>query len=652
MRLFDPFLDGHQHVSVELWEHLRRKTFTALDKHAALKAVMCSPEEVLARGRYAAKTFLASIGGLPDVNGPVVATDCGVLRRGTYRIEKIVYESEPGVYVSSLLYVPDGLNEPAPAVLFLSGHHREAKGNPEYQRVCQDLVMNGFVVLAIDPTGQGERVSHLDPATGEMAIGWGTTEHSFQGQACILTGTNIARYFLFDALRGIDYLQSRSEVDSTRIGVTGNSGGGTQTCLLCMSGDPRIRAAVPCTYLTSREHYWLAGQPQDCEQLQFGMTANGINFDDFLIPFAPRPVLIGAVASDFFNPEGTELTFQRLKHVYKVMGSEENVECVFAPCQHAYCRELRTAAVNWFRMHLKGEPAVFISRDDAAFDTLRDEQLWCTSQGHVVSAFPNARTPYHRNLDMIPPRVTVVSRETVAEVLSIRSRMSQRVSLFPRVIRRQEEEGILAESIIFRAEEGITLAGGLLHRADMVATRATIVLSDGHTEEAQLAIPFIRNRIEAGDAVFQCVVRGRGVVRAQSVNPYGNDFPETFFNSEAWYAWSAYCLKESLLGMRVFDVLRMADCLHELGFECVALYAFGLEPALWAFLAGVLNERLNPVTIVGLPESFESIVRNPLYRKDFVPSMVVHGILQSFDIPNLISFYVGRELSIEYATVQ
>ena len=234
--------------------------------------------------------------------------------------------------------MPDRLAS-APAVLFLCGHAREAKAWPEYQRVCHDLAINGFVVLAMDPTGQGERVTHYDPDTGAMPIPWGTTEHSYQGLQCVLTGTNIARYFLFDAMRGLDYLASREEVDASRIGVTGNSGGGTMSTWLCMAGDARVKAAVPCTYVTSREHYYVTGQAQDAEQLQFGMTSTGINFDDMFLPFAPRP-LLSARWSRTSSPRRAAVTHERLR-VLPHPGHEDLVDCVFAPGTHSYCRELR-----------------------------------------------------------------------------------------------------------------------------------------------------------------------------------------------------------------------------------------------------------------------------------------------------------------------
>jgi hypothetical protein len=651
MEAFGKFLDGYAHVGVQLWEHLREKTFAALNTHAALKTALTTPEAVRERAAYVRGTFLASLGGLPEGGQPLNARLCGRVRRAGYVIEKIIFESQPQVYVTGLVYLPEACDRPAPGILFLSGHHREAKGNPEYQRVCHDLVTNGFVVLAIDPTGQGERVTHLDPDTGAMAVEWGTTEHSYQGQQCILTGTSIARYFLFDALRGIDYLQGRPEVDPDRIGVTGSSGGGTQTSLVCTSGDPRVKAAVPCTYVTSREHYYLTGQAQDPEQLQFGMTRDGINFDDFFLPFAPRPLLIGAVRSDFFNPEGTELTYQRLKRLYGILGAEDRVQRVFAPGGHAYCRELRQAAVNWFRRHLLDKEPDFVSPEDGAIETLPDQALWCTGKGHVPSDFPGARTPYHCNLAVLPRRAPYRDpkrlRDRVIAALGIRERLESTTPLFPRTLREQEENGIRADSIFFLSEPGVMAAGCLVRAAGSRPRRTSLLLTQEGTARLDREIAKSRGLLDTGEAVFVFDVRGKGAVKTDPVNAYADVFPSSFFHTDGWLAWSAYCLGESLLGMRVFDVLRAAQYLRdEAHVPSVDLWAEGLEPALWGYLAAALDSGIERTRVAGLIESFESIVRDPLYRKDFTPPMLIHGVLREFDLPDLQALFEGRNVAI------
>src|SRR5690606_22042187 len=189
---------------------------------------------------------------------------------------------------------------------------------------------------------------------------------------------------IWDAMRGVDYLQARPEVDPDRIGVTGNSGGGTQTCYL-MLADPRFAAAVPCTFIMTLESYMKSGQAQDSEQIIWGCFRDGPDHDDYITAMAPKPVLVGAVAYDFFPIEGTIEAVQRAKQVYARYGAEEKVVLVIAPSRHTYAPLLRQSAVNWFKVHLKNEAPDFVTGE---IETLPEEALWCTAQGQVRAAFP------------------------------------------------------------------------------------------------------------------------------------------------------------------------------------------------------------------------------------------------------------------------
>ena len=657
MRAFEPFLDGYCNVHLQLYEHLRDRNLNAVWDHIRAKEALTTADDVRARAHHVRQAFLDSLGGIPQTEEPLNAYSSGVVRRTGYAIEKIVYESQPKVYVPSLLYVPDRLASPAPAVLFLCGHAREAKAWPEYQRVCHDLAINGFVVLAMDPTGQGERVTHYDPDTGAMPIPWGTTEHSYQGLQCVLTGTNIARYFLFDAMRGLDYLASREEVDASRIGVTGNSGGGTQTTLLCMAGDARVKAAVPCTYVTSREHYYVTGQAQDAEQLQFGMTSAGINFDDMFLPFAPRPLLIGAVESDFFTPEGTAVTHERLRAFYRILGHEDLVDCVFAPGTHSYCRELREAAVNWFRSHLMGAEPDFKTVPDAEIPVSPDSELWCTSRGHVLTDWPDALTPFHLNRAIIGERPTPPDagtlRNALIDTLAIRDRIESPERLRPRMVKTQTGRDVTAHSVFFVSERNVMVAGCVLHRPEAVPSEAIICLAPGGTNALDVHMETERDLLDAGKALFVFDVRGTGAVEPVTINPHEQGLPGLHYHTENRLAYDAYCIGESLLGMRVYDVLRAAQYLRDTApFERLGIRARGLQPSLWAYLAAALDTSIESVQVHNLIPSFEAIARTELYTMAFTPACMLHGVLEHFDLPDLMRLFQGRDVQVREEPVE
>jgi len=653
-RAFGKCLDSLGYPHFQLWEHVLSQTLAALKEHDHHKQMWTTADEVIRRGEEVRNWFLDAIGGIPRCDEPVRATLRGVCEREKYKIEKLILETMPAVYVPALLYVPNDDTSAHPAVLFVSGHHLDAKAAPEYQRVCHDLVMNNFVVLAFDPTGQGERVSWYDPDAEQTPSFWGVWEHAYQGLQCVLTGTSIARYFLFDALRAIDYIQSRPEVNSDLIGITGNSGGGTQTTLVCMSGDPRIKAAVPCTYVTSREHYVQTGQPQDAEQIQYGMTKHFVDYDDMFLPYAPRPLLIGAVEDDFFNPEGTAYTFERLRHHYTLLGASKNVDCVLAPGQHKYCRELRQAAVNWFRVHLANEEPCFVSLDDKEIPTLPVAELWCTSRGSIKKEYPSVRTPYHLTLETIPKRrhkAPVNIRETVIDTLKIQRRLEKRTNLFPRVTNEQKYLDHTIFSVVFISEPGIWVSGCLV-KPGKTSERVTVYLVEGGTTKIEEILAAINSELDSGESAFIFDPRGTGAVKCEEMSVYSGPFPNCLLDTTAWISWLAYCVGDCLLGMRVFDVLRAFEYLRtKERYKHIGLRAVGTEPALVGYLAAALDNQINPVRIEGLISSFEGIVRTERYRTDFLPPLMVHGVLHHFDLPELRDLFLHRQCEISTSTV-
>ncbi len=225
------------------------------------------------------ETLLELLGGLPDYNGPLNAKVTGQIQAEGYTIEKVLFQSLPNFYVTADLYRP---NQPGryPAILFQSGHTQE--GKPEPQRAAANLALKGFVVLATDPIGQGEREQSYDPQLSGPLGGWSVPEHIQAGAQSILIGESAARFFIWDAKRGIDYLVSRPDVDPTRLGAAGCSGGGALTTFIGAL-DPRLKAVVPACYPNSYQLLF-AGPDPDTE----------MTFPQFLAQWPRRGGLCGS----------------------------------------------------------------------------------------------------------------------------------------------------------------------------------------------------------------------------------------------------------------------------------------------------------------------------------------------------------------------
>src|SRR5262249_14625383 len=160
-----------------------------------------------------------------------------------YRIEKVLYESQPGHVVTADLYLPDG-TPPYPAVLLPAGH--SADGKAENQRPATLLALNGIAALCYDPIGEGERYQFLDADREPRSRS--TTEHTLLDAGCIPLGRNTATYRIWDGMRSLDYLASRTDIDAKRLGVTGCSGGGTLSSYL-MALDDRVACAAPSCHV-------------------------------------------------------------------------------------------------------------------------------------------------------------------------------------------------------------------------------------------------------------------------------------------------------------------------------------------------------------------------------------------------------------------
>src|SRR6185436_10544577 len=206
------------------------------EKYLANRPRLENAAAVKARGTEFRRQILANIGGLPE-RTPLNARTVGVIERENFRIEKIIFESQPKFYVTANLYLPKKGTGPFPAILFPLGHEAGAKSHEAWQHVLGSFATKGFVALAWDPISQGERVQFFDPDLRASRLTASTREHTMLGVQTLVTGDSIARYTIWDGIRALDYLVSRKEVDPERVGVTGNSGGGTHTAYLAAIDD-------------------------------------------------------------------------------------------------------------------------------------------------------------------------------------------------------------------------------------------------------------------------------------------------------------------------------------------------------------------------------------------------------------------------------
>lgn len=599
-----------------------------------------TPDQIAAYQKNLREKFLEAIGGLP-ARTPLNPKVTGVVARDGYKVEKVIFESQPKHYVTALLFLPEvgKYKPPFPGVIVPCGHASEAKAYEAYQTMGASLALNGMAALVFDPIDQGER-SQMPSALPKVE---GTTAHTMLGVGSILLGRNTARFEIWDGMRAIDYLQSRPEIDPNRIGCTGNSGGGTQTSYL-MALDDRIRAAAPSCYITGFEALLSTIGPQDAEQNIFGQVASGMDHADYLMMRAPTAILICAATKDFFNIQGTWTCFRYAKRLYTRMGVAERISLLENDAEHNYNKLQREGVARWMSRWLLGVDKPIA---EAAVRLLSEEEARCTPDGQVMH-LEGARSTYDLNRDFekklaarrkehwrTTPQADMVSQ--VRRVAGIRPLAelpkatmedrgtAQKDNLEVRKMVVAPESGILLPAIVFAPKQN-PAAGAVLY-----------VHEKGKDADAGPG-GAIEKLVAAGRVVMAVDIRGTG--ETQSGGGWGGDL----FGPDVKDVLTAYLLGRSYVGMRAEDILVCARLLQErykgpvdlvaVGHVCVpALHASALEPGLFG------SVRLTR----GLA-SWSNIIESGLSRNQLVNA--VHGALTTYDLPDLVRV-LSDHLTIE-----
>src|SRR5690606_28766578 len=297
--------------------------------------------------------------------------------------------AQPGGYVTGLPYVPVASDTAAPAILVACGHSKDGKAAPAYPSGRIDLGRAVFVVLITDAPGHGELVQCLTDE-GSPLVEINTREHSRLQLPASIIGRNIARHFIANAVRGLDLLQSLPEVDPDRIGIAGNSGGGTLVQYL-LAVDPRVKAAMPACSFATRESYLATGvRAYDGEQNLFGAVSDSLDCTELIAAIAPRPVRIGVAEHDFFSIDGAILAHGRARQLYRVADAPEAVDLFIAEDQpHGFSAPLRHACVQWFARHLQ-DREITAPADEPAVES--PAALQVTRTGQVLIEFADARS--------------------------------------------------------------------------------------------------------------------------------------------------------------------------------------------------------------------------------------------------------------------
>lgn len=571
----------------------------------------------------------------------------GVVERDAYRIEKVIFDSRPGFPVTANLYLPANCSQPVPGVIGTCGHSTNGKAETAYQSFCQGLARQGYACLIYDPIGQGERLQYVNEDL-KPRFGAGVTEHLIAGNQQFLVGEFLGMWRAWDGIRALDYLLSRPEVDPQRIGVTGNSGGGTMTTWLC-GVEQRWTMAAPSCFVTTFRRNMENELPADTEQCPPLALALGLDHDDFLAALAPKPIIILGKERDYFDARGVEEAHARLSRLYQLLDAPDNIALFIGPTTHGYTQENREAMYRWFNRVTKVSDATA----EPPLTLEEDEVLWCTPKGQVAEL--GARTVFQFTRDksqqLSAARGEVTGEaltRAVSDVLKLPARSGPPDYRILRYLRARRYPLPHAIAYAVETEPGIqTLVYRLsqeawVSRPPRTGGRALLYVAHLSSDAELRDEPLVREVLQAepDTPLFTCDVRGIGESQPETcgVNTFHNRYGSDYF-----YAIHSLMLDRPYLGQKTHDVLSVLDWLTALGHSEVHLVAKG-----WGALAGALASVLHPavrqVTLKHALTSYRDVAETEDYAWPL--AALLPNVLAQFDLPDCYRALATKGLRI------
>src|SRR3989442_5382206 len=523
---------------------------------------------------------------------PLKVQITGRLERDAYRIEKIIFQSLPGLYVTGNFYVPNGPAKSLPTILYLCGHSPHPLGaKVEYQDRANWFASHGYPCLVLDTLEFGELAG----------IHHGT--HDLNMWHWLSLGYTPAGVEVWNAIRALDYLQTRPEVDPKRIGLTGISGGGAMTWYTA-AVDERITAAAPvCSTFTfgSQAEHWVARGQCDC------IYYNNTYAWDFPIVgalIAPRPLLILSGQKDsIFPPDGYHAVFQRAKKVYdlyagsnsdRIREVDDNVEHSDPPL---FLREAR----QWMGRWIKGQttelpletkkPSTETAENLACLPNLPADATNYKVHNQFVSlaSLPkvNSRAAWERRrADLLAQLKDKVFRWFPTEKIPFQTKSSTNGGGW------MVRYGYTAyKNASFQTEEGVRIRAQLFLPRQQLATAPSLIYVRRATDS------FYSTDI---DEILPLL--GRYIVVV--LNPRLTEqalIPAEYTDVERTATWTG----RTIAAMQIWDILRAIQWLKEeekLSPSSVSLYAKG-EMGILGLYAALFSERIDQVILNDPPTS-------------------------------------------------
>jgi len=520
-----------------------------------------------------------------------------------FTVERLHFQSRPGLYVTGNLYVPKEVKEPLPAILYVCGHGGVSKdgvsfgSKVHYQHHGAWFARNGYVCLTIDTLQLGEI----------EGIHHGT--YRYDMWRWFNRGYTPAGVEAWNCVRALDYLQSRPEVDGDRLGVTGRSGGGAYSWWIAAI-DERIKCAVPVAGITDLDNYVVDGCVEGHCDCMFMVNTYRWDYDKVAAMVAPRALLISNTDRDpIFPLEGVVRIHAAARKIYELHDASDKLALHITAGGHQDTQELRVHAFRWFNHHLKNDDSLL---EKTAVKFFEPEQL------KVFDALPadERNTKIQESFVAVAGDPAVPEDESQWEEMQTAWRKNLLEKSFrawpdddfkPKVTKAfsATRDGLRLDAYDFTSQQDIQLRLFVVERADIAERKLTVL----NVMDDQAWLEFLATMRPA----FEKELAGETLPEADQ---YAFKETQSMLKSFPWTmvyvaprgvgptAWDQskkkqvqhrrrfYLLGQTLDGMRIWDTrqaihaVRSIDSLHESSLWLqswrrmagVALYASLFEP--------------------------------------------------------------------------
>ena len=478
---------------------------------------------------------------------PVVT---GKVEREGIVVEKLHFQSSPGLYVTANFYRPAKVEKPLPTILYVCGHGQVktngvSYGNKvAYQHHGAWFARNGYTCLTLDTIQLGE-IEGIHHGTSREGMWWWNAR-----------GYTPAGVEAWNCMRALDYLETRPEVDKTKFGVTGRSGGGAYSWWIAAL-DERIKVVAPVAGITDLRDHVVDGVVEGHCDCMYFVNTHRWDYPMVAALVGPRPLLIANSDKDTIFPlDGVMRTHEQVARIYALMGAQKNLGVLITEGPHKDTQDLQLPVFRWFNRHLKGEDPViemaatklFTGQELKVFEKTPEDEITST----IHETFVSRAEPSKKPID-------------AQRVTKVRSALTEKVFKgWPtgKLDSQTEKKTTTAGHTEFRfnSQENVRLRL-VLKAQDKPARIALLVTDEGATEQ------------EVNEWLSQSSAEGRGVLFVRGPQSGSSEKERSLAQLRRRYMLAG----QTLDGMRAWDIIAARDLLRR-EFRDVPVVASGSGP--------------------------------------------------------------------------